>query len=266
MPCYDELNKQIKSLQSRITQAEDDINAHYVGLSQLVTDLLADPFTSGPAAASAVIYNFSPVGMKLLRELLNAFIPSELQKTMRLLTMLSAASIDDIAEGIVTGAAASALGMVNNGIDAVTQEALNELNSIQNELYNLDPNNILQAGANSIINNLKVSGDSRMLHQKTLMQEALSAWQHAVAAPIGEFTQDAITDLRRSYLEQAKLYYQMQAGIAGAFATVNGVIGQSLQPTHEINAALKELNGILGFLVIQDDMTNCKSTGLRLGG
>ena len=68
MGCKDELNSQLKGLQARITQAENDINAHYAGISQLTLALAANPFTAASAAASALIYNLNPIGMKRSEE------------------------------------------------------------------------------------------------------------------------------------------------------------------------------------------------------
>ena len=138
--CKDELNGQLKGLQARITQLEDDVNAHYAGISQLTLALAANPFTAASAATSALFYNLNPLGMKLLRSLLKALIPKELQKMMRLLTILSASSIDDLAEGIADAAMAQAVGAINASIDAITGTALAEINAIQQELNDLIPN------------------------------------------------------------------------------------------------------------------------------
>ena len=261
MPCNSELNTQIKGLQARLQQAEDDINAHYTGISQLVLALAANPFTAGSAAVSAAIYNLNPIGMKILRALLSALIPKELQNAMRMLTMLSAASIDDLAEGIVDAAAAQVIGAVNYGIDAVTATALGEMAAVQNELNSLVPNavnGIANALAYSTLNNDRA-------YNVNLAQQAYNAWYAASIAPIGEYTQDAIDALRVEYLNAQQIVNSIDAGVAGVVAQAGGLLTGAAPTIQEINQALQQFNSIAAFILAQNDVTSCKSVAMTIG-
>lgn len=261
MSCQDELNSQIKGLQSRLSQAESDINSHYAGISQLVLALAANPFTAASAAASAVIYNLNPIGMKLLRALLQSLIPKELQNMMRMLTMLSASSIDQLAEGIVDSAAAQVVAAVNNGIDAVSAAAIGDLTSMQNELTNLVPN--IGTNLENIANTLAVNNDRAT--SVTLAQQAYNAWYSATIAPIGAYTTQQILDLRVVYLKAQQVVNLIDAGAASALTSATGLLGAVSPAVHAVNDALREVNGILAFINTQNDITSCKSISLRIG-
>lgn len=261
MPCKSELNSQLKGLQARISQAENDINSHYAGISQLVLSLSANPFTSASAAASAVIYNLNPIGMKILRALLNALIPKELQNAMRMLTLLSAASIDDLAEGIVDSVSAQAVGMVNQGIDSLTHSALMELTSINNELDSIIPGTI--DALTGTLNQFSVSNDRTT--SVSIMNQALTAYNDALAAPLGTFTQEQINQLHVAFLEAKKVVYSIDAGVAGVLAGAAGLLSGVGPTVQEINSALKEFNSIAAFILAQNDISSCKSVEMRIG-
>ena len=264
MGCKDELNSQIKGLQARITQAENDINAHYAGISQLALALAANPFTAGSAAATAAIYNFNPIGMKILRSLLNAFIPKELQKMMRMLTMLSAASIDDLAEGIADAAAAQVVGSINAAIDSISAELTADINAIQFELNSLIPNieNGILAMADQYAGNI----NSHLIpQQELLMNQAYDAWYNAVNAPIGQFTQEQINTLRIAYLQAKQVLNFMNAGISSAFLDVSNLLSGSTGTLRDINSMLAQVNSVLGFITTQNDISSCKSVAVRIG-
>jgi len=261
MPCHNELNSQLKGLQARLEQAENDINAHYAGISQLALSLAANPFTAGSAAATAAIYNLNPIGMKILRALLSALIPKELQNTMRMLTMLSASSIDDLAEGIVDSAAAQVVGAVNYGIDSITETALSEMISVQNELNSLVPNAVngtVQALAMSSLNNDKS-------HNINLAQQAYDAWYSASIAPVGEFTQSQINSLRVAYLKAQQVVNTINAGAAGVVAQAGGLLSGASPTIQEINTALQQFNNIAAFILTQNDISSCKSKAMKIG-
>ncbi|MCU0734521.1 MAG: hypothetical protein MUF20_03210 [Methylotetracoccus sp.] len=69
--CLKEMNKQLQGLQARVTQAENDIVAHYQGISALVAALADTPAAAAAAAVSA-FYNFEALGFKVLQALVNA--------------------------------------------------------------------------------------------------------------------------------------------------------------------------------------------------
>ena len=261
MPCHNELNNQIHGLQARLDRAEQDIVCHYAGISQLVLSLAANPFTAGSAAASAAIYNLQPMGMKILRALLTALIPKELQNTMRMLTMLEAASLDDLAEGIVDAAAAQVVGAVNQGIDMVTQTALRDMSLVQNELNGLVPNI-----ANGVINALNQSAlINDRSYNVNLAQTAYNAWYNASIAPIGTVTQMALDGLRVAYLQAQQIVNTIDAGAMGIIAQTNGLLSGAAPTIQEINAILQQFNSVAAFILAQNDITNCKCVAMKIG-
>lgn len=264
MGCKDELNSQLKGLQARISQAENDINAHYAGISQLTLALAANPFTAASAAASALIYNLNPIGMKILRALLNALIPKELQRMMRLLTMLSAASIEDLAENMMDSAAAQVVGSVNAAIDGLSFELLSDINNIQVELNSLIPNveaNILSM-ANGFANNINAN---LIPQQELVANQAYDMWYNATIAPIGEFTQEQINNLRSEYLKARQVLNFMNAGLSNAFMDISSLLSGPMGTLKDINSMMAQINSVLGFILTQDDITSCKSVSLKIG-
>ena len=261
MPCHSELNTQLKGLQARLQQAEDDLNAHYAGISQLALSLAANPFTAGSAAATAAIYNLNPIGMKILRALLKALIPKELQNAMRMLTIMSASTIDSIGEGIVDSAAAQVIGAVNYGIDAITATAVGEMAAIQNELNMLIPNAV-----NGISNALVQSTlTNDRAYNVNLAQQAYDAWYAATIAPIGQFTQDQINTLRIAYLNAQQVVNSIDAGVAGVVAQAGGLLSGVAPTIQEINAALQQFNVVAAFILSQNDVSSCKSIAMTIG-
>jgi hypothetical protein len=264
MGCKHELNSQLKGLQARITQAENDINAHYVGISQLALALAANPFTAASAAATAAIYNLNPMGMKILRALLNALIPKELQKMMRMITMLSAASIDDLAEGIADTAAAQVVGSINAAIDNITAEMMMDINSIQTELNYLIPN--IETGIVNMANQYSANINANLIPQQELiMNQAYDAWYNATIAPIGEFTQEQINTLRIAYLQAKQVLNFMNAGISSAFLDVSNLLSGPMGTLQDINSMLAQVNSVLTFITTQNDVSSCKSVAMRIG-
>jgi len=261
MSCRNELNNQLQGLQARIEQAENDINAHYVGISQLATSLAANPFTSASAVATAAIYNLQPVGMHILRSLLNAVIPKELQQTMRMLTMMSSVQIGDLAEGIVDTAAAQVVGAVNQGIDMITQTALNEISTIQSELDNLVPS--LANGLANSFDQMALNNDKRL--KQSIAQDAYNAWYNASIAPVGEFTADAIKTLRVAYLQAQQEVYMIDAGVFGTISKASHLLSGISPTIQDINNVLQQVNGIGAFVLAQNDISTCKSAKLKIG-
>lgn len=66
--CSSGLSSQIKALHARLDRVDDDLIAHYAGISNLVRSLAANPFTAGSMAANLPFYNFS--GQTALKKLL----------------------------------------------------------------------------------------------------------------------------------------------------------------------------------------------------
>ena len=261
MACKNELNSQIKGLQSRLDRAEKDINAHFVGISQLVLSLAANPFTAGSAAASVAIYNLQPMGMKILRALLDALIPKEIQNTIRMITLLEAATFDDLVEGVVDAAEAQVVSAVNQGIDMVTNTALGAMTAINNELNSLVPN--LTDGLLNSLGQLSVS-NSRS-EKVDLAQLAYNAWYDASIAPINQVTQTALNGLRVAYLQAQQIVNTIDAGAVGVIAQANGMLSGIAPTIDEVNAALHQFNSLAAFILTQSDIANCKCVAVKIG-
>lgn len=129
--CEHELNKQIRGIQARLTQAENNITNHFTGISMLVKGMLANPFTASPAAIVQNIYNLMPSGMDVLQKLLDQ-VPVLDMKT---LMMNAAAALEDMmeaelnalismAEEAIDGAIAAAGDMVNSAIATAEAAAI----------------------------------------------------------------------------------------------------------------------------------------------
>ena len=261
MGCKNELNNQLHGLQSRLDRAEKDINAHYVGISQLVISLSANPFTTISSAASLAIYNLQPMGMKSLRKLLDALIPKEIQNTIRMITLLEAATFDDIAEGIVDAAEAQVVGAVNQGIDMITHAALGAMTSINNELDSLIPNL-----ANGLIDSLtQMSMMNDRSDKVNLAQLAYNAWYDASIAPIGMVTQAALDALRVAYLQAQQIVNTIDAGAVGVIAQAQGLLSGVAPTIQEINAILHQFNSLAAFILTQNDIANCKCVAVKIG-
>jgi hypothetical protein len=261
MSCKCELNRQLKGLQARIKNAENDINAHYAGVSQLVLALAANPFTAASVAPSAIIYNLQPLGMKLLRQLLESLIPAELLKMMEMLTMINAASIEAAAGDIVDAAAAQAVGMVNAGIDSLSAAAMDTIFSTTAAIAALDTN--FNLSINSLTTPIS-SLNYRSTYQ-TAFDSAFSAWSEAVNTNINNLTGPQISALNLAKLQAQRALAMVDAGIGSAFLDAKGALSGVYGTVAEVNSALHDVNGLLGFLTTQTDIKTCKTLSLQLG-
>jgi hypothetical protein len=79
------LNEQLQSLQARIERIDEDLIANYAGISQLTLALAANKYTAVSAAPSALIYNLSPGGQTLIKNLLGLIPGIDLFKKLQLL-------------------------------------------------------------------------------------------------------------------------------------------------------------------------------------
>ena len=68
--CDSGTNSQLKALQARLDRVDDDLAAHYAGLSQIVIGLAANPLTAAAVGPVAAIYNMNASGQTLLKQLL----------------------------------------------------------------------------------------------------------------------------------------------------------------------------------------------------
>jgi prefoldin subunit 5 len=92
--CSSELNRQIQGLQARLSQAENNITAHYKGISMLVAALAETP-AAAAAAVMAPFYSGFEAGFMLVQKLVDALDPAAFKALMM-----------EMALGLVDGMAA----------------------------------------------------------------------------------------------------------------------------------------------------------------
>lgn len=115
--CSNSASSQLKAIQARLDRVDDDLIAHYAGISQLVAGLAANPLTSGSVAPSLKTFNFSSAGHTLLKKLMG-LVPGYSQ--FKTLQHLDAASL---VGGMASKAAGEATAMVSAMTDQVTAAA-----------------------------------------------------------------------------------------------------------------------------------------------
>jgi hypothetical protein len=122
--CSNSANSQLKAMQARLDRVDDDLIAHYAGISQLVAGLAANPLTSGSVAPSLKTFNFSSVGHTLLKKLVGLVPGYDQFKSLQHLD--SAALVNNMA----SKAANEATAMVNTMASQVTAAATAQANAI----------------------------------------------------------------------------------------------------------------------------------------
>ena len=113
MTCTTELNKQIQGLQLRLSQAENNISATYIGISQLVTALAATP-AAAAAAIMSPIYNLSAVGFNLQQALVNLIPTVDMKKLM----MEMASSLESAMLAELEAITSAVMGAIEGAMDA----------------------------------------------------------------------------------------------------------------------------------------------------
>jgi hypothetical protein len=116
--CQNEANSQLKAMQARLDRIDDDLIAHYAGISQLVAGLAANPLTAGSVAPSLKNYNFNAAGQKVLKKLIGLIPGVDTFKNLQRIE--SAALIDGMAGTVAAQATSIANTMANEVTEAVT--------------------------------------------------------------------------------------------------------------------------------------------------
>ncbi len=125
MSCNQELNIQLKGVLARLSQAENNITNHYVGISMLCDHLLSTPAASAGAAMKS-IYALEASGMSALQNLIHSASSIDAKHIM----MMAAAKLQDgmaaelealkvMAEGALQAAIDDATALVEGTLDAV---------------------------------------------------------------------------------------------------------------------------------------------------
>lgn len=256
-----ELNAQLRGLQARISQVETDIVAHYAGLSQLSLSLAANPFTSASAAASAAIYNFAPVGMNMLRNVMTSLIPKEIMTSIRLMSMLNAQTFFDgtvqLATNLIENTLASGVEMINVILDDVEATVKGEILATLDELYNIDidiANGIVYPTQQQKINGFWATVNE--LNNKIYQIE--NGIISDVDKQLNYFRKDA-----------AKLRLKLKLIEAGVSEDISDALYQARHAggiIDDINDTLGSVNAVLGsILTTQADIENCMTKSFKIG-
>ena len=115
MSCEQELNAQLRGIQARLSQAENNITNHFVGTSLLCKALLGTPAAAAGAAMSS-IYSLGAEGFDLMQKLIEQLNPLDTKKLM----MQAAAALEDT----MAAELEALVGMVESAMDAAIDAAV----------------------------------------------------------------------------------------------------------------------------------------------
>lgn len=109
--CKGECNKQMQGLVARISQAEDNVANHFMGISDLVLNMSTSIFTMPSALPSLPTYNSLPSGMELVQMLKDMIPDPDLMRQLmlakaELLMDTLAATMDQIGAAMIAQATA----------------------------------------------------------------------------------------------------------------------------------------------------------------
>jgi len=118
--CESGANSQLKALQARLDRVDDDLMAHYAGISTIVKGLAANTVTAAAVAPVMSIYNMSASGQMLI-ERLKGLVPGA-DKFRSLQHLSSAAMIDGMSDRVAKSAADVASAAAEQANDLVNQQ------------------------------------------------------------------------------------------------------------------------------------------------
>jgi hypothetical protein len=119
--CSSGANAQMKMIQARLDRIDDDLIAHYAGISELVAGLAANPVTAGTVVKSLRTYNFSGLGQRALKALTKLIPGYDSFKTLQHLD--SSALVDGMADRAAKEASQAVDNMSGQVTAIVTQHA-----------------------------------------------------------------------------------------------------------------------------------------------
>lgn len=119
--CQSGANSQLKALQARMDRIDDDLMAHYAGISQMVIGLAANPLTAGSVAKLLPIYNLTSAGQTLIKQLTGMLPGVETFKSLQ--HMEAAGLIENMGSRIATQAATAAAHAAEQSVQAATAQA-----------------------------------------------------------------------------------------------------------------------------------------------
>jgi hypothetical protein len=112
MPCKQELNIQLKGLQARMSEAENNITAHYAGISMLCEHLLSTPAAAAGEAMKS-IYKLEASGISAMRALVHKVGAIDAKQIM----MLGAAKLQDAMQAELEALQVMVVGALQTAID-----------------------------------------------------------------------------------------------------------------------------------------------------
>ncbi len=231
--CDHELNKQLKGILARLSQAEDNITSQFAATSLLVQNLLADPITAGGASAVAGIYNMVPAGFAAVQALIKQVGALDYKKLM----MEGAATAMDSMEAELDALAA----MVETAMTDAIASAESALTSLENAAAN---------AATSTIDALAAL-PSEVVNQVAGLTTAITG---GVTSEINS----AVTLLHDAMVGIGGIPSQIQSSLTALFSAKTAV--SSAQD------ALTSLKGVAAnatsMLTSQSDAAKCKSVGM----
>jgi hypothetical protein len=128
--CNSELNRQLQGLMARVSQCENNITAHYKGISMLVA-ALADTPAAAAAALMAPFYSGFEAGFALVQKLVEQLDPAVFKEMM---FEMALGLVDGMAaelEGIIAGVVASLNALIDsiNGVIAGLNAQIDAINA-----------------------------------------------------------------------------------------------------------------------------------------
>jgi len=126
--CSHELNKQIQGLQARLSQAENNIHSHFIGISQLVNALASTP-ASAAATAMQSVYNLQATGFAALQALKSLLPEADTKKLMMMAAGELISTMSAQLDGLVTSVEAAATATVNSAMDTLNASIQNVTNA-----------------------------------------------------------------------------------------------------------------------------------------
>jgi hypothetical protein len=120
--CESGANSQLKVLQARLDRVDDDLAAHYAGISTIVMGLASNPITASAVVKVAPIYNLTPIGQTLIKEL-KGMLPGA-DKFKSLQHVESASMIEGMASKLAASAANAAISAGEQRVAALESQAM----------------------------------------------------------------------------------------------------------------------------------------------
>jgi len=125
--CNNGMCSQFKAIQARLDRVDDDLIAHYAGISQLVAGLAAHPLTAPGVALSLPTFNFSSAGHTLVKKLMGLVPGYDQFKALQNLEATSlvsglAGKMESFASSMLHQVEQEIASAVNSRIDAVTAQ------------------------------------------------------------------------------------------------------------------------------------------------